>query len=553
MANLKYLPNIIRTLRREKIIRNFLAESFFRGKDVNMAEKHMHALSGLVKAISAFQQSSQNIESTVTTQSSQNSTSNDVETAIRSLFPSTNGTAATVQNASSESESSRRDNQTNVVNSVDRQFVGQRARFQQSQNYQPRGKKRAKSTKVNAKKTKHVEQRSTIKDVILLPGPKFNKVPRGATREGLYTNGFVTTLELIPTMSEQEIRENLEEKFKRKLLGAEKVPKFEFVRAINSKIICARRQDCQSYDGRLLKHISGQAPLYIRATTDISSSLNMFNFKNEESSDGSQSNEEEVDEQDIIKSTMFKKEQKPCVVHIDDSDTNTTVSFLHGSTLPSTSNEQACTSRHPTSREQACLQHPGQTALQPTLAKEVETGPFVSCPTCDGQFEINEIEEHADRCAESTWHESERLIYANLMSSFENNSDTEMQHDETHTQSEAPEETVSASGGTHEISRGKLIEVIQELQKNVGMSTNRINVQRKTVLADYLNTRKRRPWFKPEDRIKVVFIGETAIDDGGPKREFFTGIVHYMDMCISACLLKLLKTWFNFGFVKPQV
>ena len=182
----------------------------------------MHALSGLVKAISAFQQSSQNIESTVTTQSLQNSTSNDVETAIRSLFPSTNGTAATVQNATSESESSRRDNQTNVVNSVDRQFVGQRARFQPSQNYLPRGKKRAKSTKVNAKKTKHVEQRSTIKDVILLPGPKFNKVPRGATREGLYTNGFVTTLEQILTMSEQEIRENLEEKFKRKLLGGKR-------------------------------------------------------------------------------------------------------------------------------------------------------------------------------------------------------------------------------------------------------------------------------------------------------------------------------------------
>ena len=47
----------------------------------------MHALSGLVKAISAFQQSSQNVESTETTQSLQNAANNDVETAIRSLFP----------------------------------------------------------------------------------------------------------------------------------------------------------------------------------------------------------------------------------------------------------------------------------------------------------------------------------------------------------------------------------------------------------------------------------------------------------------------------------
>ena len=71
---------------------------------------------------------------------------------------------------------------------------------------------------VNAKKTKHVEQHSTIKDVVLLPGPMFNKVPHGATQEGLYSNGFVATLELIPTMSEQEIRKDLEEKFKHRLL-----------------------------------------------------------------------------------------------------------------------------------------------------------------------------------------------------------------------------------------------------------------------------------------------------------------------------------------------
>ena len=84
-----------------------------------MADKRMHALSGLVKAISAFQQSHQNIESTETTHSLQNSTSNDVETAIRSLFPSINGARATVENATCESEDSKQI----TVNSADRQFV----------------------------------------------------------------------------------------------------------------------------------------------------------------------------------------------------------------------------------------------------------------------------------------------------------------------------------------------------------------------------------------------------------------------------------------------
>lgn len=453
----------------------------------------MHALSNLVKAISSLQQSQQSSQNLECTETTQNSTDN-VEAAIRTLFPSINTTEVTAASQNTSSESVR-ENQTNV-DSIDRSIVGHCVRFHPSQNYQPRGKKRAKSTKANAKKTKHVEQRSTIKDVILLPGPKFDKVPRGATREGLYTNGFVTTFELIPTMSEQEIREILEEKFKRKLLRSKKVPKFEFVRAINSKIICAKKQDCQSYDGRLLKHISGQAPLYIRATTDISSSLNMYLTKYEESSDDSQYNpeEDEVDEQAIMKSTMFVKEQKD-VIHVD-SDGSTSVSTAVSSShsiLPSTSRE--------------------------TL--NVETGPLVSCPTCDGQFKSCQIEEHADLCAESIWYGSERLMYANLMSSLENNPDYELQHDDLSAQSQ--ENKILASEATQEISRGKLIEVIQELQKNVGTSTNRINVQRKTVLTDYINTRKRRPWFKPDDRIKVVFVGEPAIDDGGPKREFFTG------------------------------
>ena len=172
--------------------------------------------------------------------------------------------------------------------------------------------------------------------------------------------------------------------------------------------------------------------------------------------------------------------------------------------------------------------------MQPTLAKE-ETGPLVCCPTCDGQFKSNEIEEHADQCAESTWHGSGQLLYANLMSFFENNSDTDVHHDETHTQSHTLEEIALLTEGIQEISRGRLFGVIRELQKNMGTSTNRINVQRKTVLVDYLNTRKRIPWFKPEDNIKVVFIGELAVDDGRPKREFFTGTVHLVD--IHACFL----------------
>lgn len=49
----------------------------------------------------------------------------------------------------------------------------------------------------------------------------------------------------------------------------------------------------------------------------------------------------------------------------------------------------------------------------------------------------------------------------------------------------------------------------------------RINVRRKTLWDDFLRERKRR--VKPEKMLKVVFVGEPAIDDGGPRREFFSG------------------------------
>ena len=37
-----------------------------------------------------------------------------------------------------------------------------------------------------------------------------------------------------------------------------------------------------------------------------------------------------------------------------------------------------------------------------------------------------------------------------------------------------------------------------------------------------MDTRKKK-WFKPKGMLKVTYVGEPAVDDGGPKREFFTG------------------------------
>jgi hypothetical protein len=51
---------------------------------------------------------------------------------------------------------------------------------------------------------------------------------------------------------------------------------------------------------------------------------------------------------------------------------------------------------------------------------------------------------------------------------------------------------------------------------------NRVNIRRASAFKDYSIVRRKK-WFKPKGMLKIIFLGEPAIDDGGPKREFFSG------------------------------
>lgn len=67
--------------------------------------------------------------------------------------------------------------------------------------------------------------------------------------------------------------------------------------------------------------------------------------------------------------------------------------------------------------------------------------------------------------------------------------------------------------------------VLQNMNERIHPFTNRLHVRRNTVFDDYIGTRQRSKWMDPENHLKVKFIGEPAIDDGGPRREFFTGVI----------------------------
>ncbi|CAB4034361.1 G2 M phase-specific E3 ubiquitin- ligase isoform X3 [Paramuricea clavata] len=56
----------------------------------------------------------------------------------------------------------------------------------------------------------------------------------------------------------------------------------------------------------------------------------------------------------------------------------------------------------------------------------------------------------------------------------------------------------------------------------------RINVRRENTFQDFIAIRKK-PWFDLGKVFKVIFIGEPAIDDGGPRREFFSEILQVVE------------------------
>ena len=232
-----------------------------------------------------------------------------------------------------------------------------------------------------------------------MPGPKHDKVPRGIAREAFFGHGFTMTLEMSNTMEESEIRGLLEEKLKNKLGSiSRKRCKFQFVRAIYSKIIPlenAKQQDSKTpCDGRLLKHISSQGLLYIRANEDISVPLQAHLTSKQKKHEKDENTDDESgsstgDEEEIMQSTMHKPCKAP-VVRVD-------LGNLDDGASPG---EEPL----PAARDLLTSMPSTSTVLAPEQLIRV------CCPTCEESFSSHEIEDHVDRCGEAAWTGSEHLV-----------------------------------------------------------------------------------------------------------------------------------------------
>ena len=116
---------------------------------------------------------------------------------------------------------------------------------------------------------------------------------------------------------------------------------------------------------------------------------------------------------------------------------------------------------------------------------------------------------------------SEELTYNDLMSTLHvNTSSQNVMCDQSNGDNAADEQPTCSAAEVP--NPPDIKDILKGISNHVDKKIFRIHVRRKFLWEDFLESRKR-PWVKPCHTIKVVFLGEAAIDDGGPKREFFTG------------------------------
>ena len=134
------------------------------------------------------------------------------------------------------------------------------------------------------------------------------------------------------------------------------------------------------------------------------------------------------------------------------------------------------------------------------------------CPICCGFFPSDLIEGHADLCPESKHVQA----FIDIFGGSNDDIVLEVASDTPPTilPNDLPEDTATTQKDTHQI--------LKDLTSNLGPISG-VNVRRGRLFEDYMDSRRKCSWHKPENSLKVTFIGEPAVDTGGPRREFLTG------------------------------
>eukprot|EP00112_Aurelia_sp_Birch-Aquarium-sp1_P013568 Seg2881.8 transcript_id=Seg2881.8/GoldUCD/mRNA.D3Y31 product="G2/M phase-specific E3 ubiquitin-protein ligase" protein_id=Seg2881.8/GoldUCD/D3Y31 len=272
-------------------------------------------------------------------------------------------------------------------------------------------------------------------------------VPKGKARELLFSSGLVlSSFNLNTAENEATIRNKLEEGFKDMLRGISSSRKFEFVRAVERKIVPIKVAG--ELNGRAIYSIAGQRerPVYIRASEDIRWRLGSDSTLFESDSDDS------VEE--ILQTTSITFDQ-----------TKNEINFKPAG-----------------------------------LADENKE----ECPICHKSFPVDALESHANTCID--------LSEFRAMNFVEEESKNEAARIKSASVSSEDEEKPLS-----------LEEFLRIKETNFcAQSKTTIAVRIRKAYPDAVQKIKLFFDKTPLGPISVDFVGEVAVDDGGPLREFFT-------------------------------
>jgi hypothetical protein len=183
------------------------------------SDSHSSLVNQLCRLVNTIRQSNNNGHR----HGNENHATEMTSAAITRLFRSLNG----------------RRNTTNYINPIMPQFVPSQANVpKQTKRKRPYSKKsEASSTPV-------------MKDVILLPNPRMKTVPRGHK---------TTAFSIMNEMTNAQMHQQFSTMFSEKLKGTRN---FTIVKAVGNRIV--EINISQEITGKVLKHICGQGPVYLR-------------------------------------------------------------------------------------------------------------------------------------------------------------------------------------------------------------------------------------------------------------------------------------------------
>ena len=205
-------------------------------------------LNRLIQAVNSLRDNNargiQDGESVNQHRETENGLGETTESAVKRLFPSTRGTVSSGPTAASATRPS----------------------FYVNTDYVKNRKKGSSRNGKNKMPKASASSKLVLKDVILLPSPNIEDVPRGLFREQLYSKGFAeSAVEIADEMTEEEMKDKLNNCFSDKIKYLTE-PKYEFVRAIGNKII---RVNSGPFSGKMCKYLAKQGAVYIRSCMEI--------------------------------------------------------------------------------------------------------------------------------------------------------------------------------------------------------------------------------------------------------------------------------------------